>query len=178
MQAGRFVNAVGSLSDSRVMPAHWLTLSLVCLAIDYSAGPIIEFPIVYLIPISIASWFGGRRWGMTLAFILPLCRLYFRTVWNPPWTFLESSINAGIRIGVFASFAWLIDRTARQMRELRHMHLLEGILGVCSVCKNIRDERLDAWQPLDSYAQAHPNDFRPELCPACARHVREVVDRR
>jgi hypothetical protein len=178
MQASKVLKAVAGSSGSRVVPAHWLALSLVCLAIDYSAGPVIEFPVVYLIPISVASWFGGRRWGMTLAFVLPLCRLYFRTVWNPPWTFYESSINAAIRIGVFASFAWLIDRTARQMLELRHMHLLEGMLGVCSVCKNIRDERLDAWQSLDSYIQAHPGEFRQELCPACARHVREVVDRR
>jgi hypothetical protein len=166
MQASKVLKAVAGSSGSRVVPAHWLALSLVCLAIDYSAGPVIEFPVVYLIPISVASWFGGRRWGMTLAFVLPLCRLYFRTVWNPPWTFYESSINAAIRIGVFASFAWLIDRTARQM------------LGVCSVCKNIRDERLDAWQSLDSYIQAHPGEFRQELCPACARHVRDVVDRR
>ena len=115
---------------------------------------------------------------MTLAIVLPLCRLYFRTVWNPPWTFLESSINAAIRIGVFASFAWLIDRTARQMLELRHMRLLEGMLGVCSVCKNIRDDRLYSWQSLDSYIRAHPGEFRQELCPACARHVRDVVDRR
>ena len=157
---------------------YWIALSFVCLIIDYLTGPFIEFPVAYLVPISLASWFGGQRWGMALAFILPLCRLYFRTVWDPPWTLLESSINAAIRISVFASFAWLIDRTARQMRELRHMRLLEGMLGVCSVCKSIRDEHLDLWQPLDSYARTHPNDFHPDVCPECAKQMRDVFDRR
>lgn len=162
----------------RIGPAYWINLSFVCLMIDYLSGPFIEFPVAYLVPISLASWFGGRRWGTGLAFMLPLCRLYFRMVWDPPWTVLESSINAAIRISVFGSFAWLIDRTARQMRELRHMRLLEGMLGVCSVCKSIRDERGDAWQSLDSYVRAHPGDFHPEVCPDCARQMRAVFDRR
>jgi hypothetical protein len=176
-QANR-MNEADSSSFRRIAPAYWLALSSVCLISDYLTGPFIEFPVVYLIPISLASWFEGRRWGMALAFILPLFRLYFTTVWDPPWTFFESLINAAIRISVFASFAWLIDRTARQMRELRLMRLLEGMLGVCGVCKSIRDERLDAWQPLDSYVQAHPDEFRQDLCPECAKRVRQVVDRR
>lgn len=106
-----------------------VALSFACLAIDYETGPVIEFPVVYLAPISIASWFGGRTWGLALAVILPLCRLYFRTIWNPRWSFLESSINAAIRMTVFVSFAWLIDRTARQMRELKHTRLLGGDAG-------------------------------------------------
>jgi hypothetical protein len=161
-----------------MMRVYWLALSLVCLAIDYRTGPMIEFPLVYLAPISMASWFGGRTWGLALAIILPLCRLYFRTVWDPPWTLLESSINAAIRIAVFASFAWLIDRTARQMRELRHTRTLEGLLGVCSICKNIRDQRSDAWQPLEAYLNAHPDAFRPDVCPDCSRQMGDVFDRR
>jgi hypothetical protein len=178
MSQAKGVNESNSFSSRRIAPAYWIALSFVCLIIDYLTGPFIEFPVVYLVPISLASWFEGRRWGMALAFTLPLFRLYFRTVWDPPWTFLDSLINAAIRISVFASFAWLIDRTARQMRQLRLMRLLEGMLGVCGVCKSIRDDSLDAWQSLDSYVQAHPDEFRPDLCPKCAKHVRQVVDRR
>ncbi|MBZ5558519.1 MAG: DUF4118 domain-containing protein [Acidobacteriia bacterium] len=157
----------------------WVALSVACLAIDYETGPVIEFPVVYLAPISLASWFSGRVWGLALAVVLPLCRLYFRTIWNPPWSFQESSINAAIRITVFASFAWLIDRTARQMRELKHTYLLESMLGVCSVCKNIRNPRSNEWEPLDAYVKAHPEDFRPDVCPGCGAQVREALfDRR
>lgn len=165
-------------SEGRMSPVYWVALSLVCLAIDYEAGPVIEFPLVYLAPVSMASWYGGRTWGLALALILPFCRLYFTTVWNPPWSFGESSINAAIRITVFASFAWLIDRTGRQVRELKHTRLLEGMLGVCGVCQSIRDRRTNTWQPLDAYVDAHPDDFRTDVCPSCGRQIREMFDRR
>lgn len=166
------------LSGRGVLPIYWVTFSLICVAIDYKTGPFIQFPLVYLAPISLASWYGGRGWGLALALILPLFRLAFRTIWDPPWTLLESSINAAIRITVFASFAWLIDRTARQMRELRRMQLLEGMLGVCRVCKKIRDQRAGAWQPLDAYVAGHPDEFRPDVCPDCTKQIHDVFDRR
>ncbi len=166
------------LSERGVLPVYWLTFSLLCVVIDYLSGPVIQFPIVYLAPISLAAWYGGRSWGLTLAFVLPLFRLAFRAIWDPPWTLLESSINATIRITVFASFAWLIDRTARQMRDLRHMHVLEAMLGVCSLCKKIRDRRADAWQPLDAYVAGHPDEFRPDVCPDCKKQTSDVFDRR
>ena len=79
---------------------------------------------------------------------------------------------------MFTSFAWLIDRTARHMRELKHTRLLEGTLGVCRVCQSIRDRRTNAWQPLDAYVNAHPDDFRADVCSSCGRQVREMFDRR
>lgn len=91
---------------------------------------------------------------------------------------LESSVNTAIRITVFGVFAWLIDRTARQMRELRRMHQLERILGVCGVCSRIRDERTDAWQPIDDFIAGHPEEFARDVCPSCAKDAREAFDRR
>lgn len=165
------------LSERGVPPIYWVTLSLICMAVDYVSGPVIQFPVVYLVPISLAAWYGGRSWGLALAFLLPLFRLAFRSVWDPPWTWLDSSINAAIRMTVFASFVWLIDRTSRQMRDLRRMRLLEGILGVCGLCKQIHDQRSDVWRPLEAYVADHAKELRPDLCPGCAKHVREVVDR-
>jgi hypothetical protein len=168
----------GQLAKPAVRAIHWLALSLICLVIDYMTGPVIQFPLVYLVPISLASWYGSRRWGLALAFTLPLFRLYFRTIWEPPWTFGESAINAAIRVTLFGVFAWLTDRTARQMRELRRMHLLENLLGICSDCKKVRDTHDGDWQPLDDYVARYPQDFERDLCPECARRAREVFDRR
>lgn len=170
-------NSFARLPERGALPIYWVSFSVICGAIDYVTGPVIQFPIVYLAPISMASWYGGRHWGLALAFILPLFRLYFLSVWAPPWTLLES-INAAIRMTVFVAFAWLVDRTARQMRDLRRMRLLEGILGRCTVCKKIRDQQADSWRPLDVYVADHAGEFRPDLCPDCTKHVREVVDRR
>jgi len=164
--------------ERNVSPIVWSLLALGCVVVDYVTGPIIQLPIVYLAPIAVAAWYGGRAWGVTLAIALPLVRLFFRTVWEPPWTFWESTINAGIRVAVFGAFAWLIDRVATQMRELRRMRLLERMLGVCSTCGHIHDGAVNAWQSLDEYAAHHPGEFERDLCPLCAQRAEEAFNRR
>jgi hypothetical protein len=37
------------------LPFLWIALSAACPAIDYSFGPIIQFPIVYLVPVTLAE---------------------------------------------------------------------------------------------------------------------------
>lgn len=171
------------MSDPRIRPGHtlltllWIALSIGCLAIDYALGPFIQFPIVYLVPVSLAAWHSGRKLGLTLAVILPLCRLYFITLWDPPWTFLESAVNAAIRITVLASFAWLVDRTASQTRRLSsEVLLLTGMLPVCSRCRKIR--QAGDWQPLETYVRQNPGEFKHELCPECSQISAEIFDRR
>jgi hypothetical protein len=164
--------------DRNVPPIVWIGGALVCVFLDYLTGPVLQFPLFYLAPIAIASWYGGRLWGLTLAIGLALVRLFFTTVWDTPWTFLESAINAGIRVIVFAAFAWSIDRVATQMRELRRMRLLEQMVGVCSICGQIHDGAINIWQSLEEYAARHPGEFERDLCPTCAERARETFDRR
>ncbi len=160
-----------------MVPLLLIALSIGCLAIDYALGPFIQFPIVYLVPVSLAAWNSGRTLGLALAVILPLCRLYFITLWDPPWTFLESAVNAAIRIAVLASFAWLVDRTATQTRRLTsEVFLLTGMLPVCGRCRKIR--QAGDWQPLNTYILQHPGEFKHELCPDCTQISNEVFDRR
>lgn len=170
-------NLVARLSARGLLPVFSLAFGLICLAADYVTGPAIQFPVLYLAPISLASWYTGRTWGLTLAVILPLLRLSFFTIWDAPWG-PAPAINAAVQVTVFTWFAWLVDRTSRQMRDLMRMRLLEGILGVCRVCKKIRDQHGDAWQPIEAYAATHPNEFQHDVCPDCERRVREVFDRR
>ena len=171
------------MPDSGFRPRHtlsaiwWIALSVGCLAIDYALGPFIQFPIVYLVPVSLAAWHSGRTLGLALAVILPLCRLYFITLWDPPWTFLESAVNAAIRITVLTSFAWLVDRTASQTKRLSsEVLLLAGMLPVCSRCRKIR--QAGDWHPLETYVQQNPGEFKHELCPHCAQISAEIFDRR
>lgn len=160
-----------------MLPLLWIALSIGCLGIDYALGPFIQFPIAYLIPVSLAAWHNGRTLGLALAIILPLCRLYFITLWDPPWTFLESAVNAAIRITVMASFAWLVDRTATQTRRLSSdVSLLTGMLPVCSRCRKIR--QAGDWHPLETYVLQNPAEFKHELCPDCVQTSAEVFDRR
>ena len=160
------------------MDLLWVALSLGCLAVDYALGPFIQFPIVYLIPVSLAAWNSGRTLSLALAIILPLCRLYFITIWDPPWTFFESVVNAAIRITVLSSFAWLVARTAKQTRRLSaEVSILAGMLPVCRRCRKIRHAGGD-WQLLDVYVLQHPGEFTHEFCPDCIQISAEVLNRR
>ena len=152
--------------------------SVLLLIADYFAGPFIQFPVSYLIPVAFLSWFNGRRWGIVFAVIMPLVRFYFNiALWTIPWTITEASINALIRILVLLSFALLIDRTANQTRALtRQVSLLEGLLPICSFCKKIRDQK-DEWQVLERYIMARSGaTFTHGVCPDCMqKHYGDVL---
>jgi hypothetical protein len=79
-------------------------------------------------------------------------------------------LNTAIRAAVLAGFAELVDRTARQKRELeKEMRMLRGLLPICSFCKKIRDEEGN-WEVLERYITTHSEaQFSHGVCPECAR---------
>jgi hypothetical protein len=150
---------------------YGLGIATLLLIADYFSGPFIQFPISYLIPITFLSWFHGRSWGLFLAILMPLVRFYYNiALWTIPWTIVEASINALIRIIVLSSFALIIDRTANQTQKLtRQVSLLEGLLPICSYCKKIRDQK-DQWQVMEKYIMDRSEaTFSHGICPDCLR---------
>ncbi|MCB0163440.1 MAG: DUF4118 domain-containing protein [Anaerolineae bacterium] len=145
-------------------------LAFIALVADYLSGPLIQFPILYVIPVGLASWYGGRRWGYIFAVNLAVIRLCYFTVWDTPWGISVTLINALIRIIVFTGFVYLVDRVAVQQRALENeVRILSGLLPICSFCKKIRDED-ETWQPLEGYITHHSEaEFSHGLCPECAR---------
>ena len=174
-----FVTGLGPRRGRPVFAFYWCAISLIVLALDYLMGPVIQFPAVFVLPVSLAAWYSGWPWAMMLAAALPLVRLYFTTLLDAPWSFTEGAINAGIRIAVLASFALLVDRVAIQSAALgTRVQLLEGMLPICGVCKRIRDEG-EAWRPLEQYVLAQSKDrVTHELCPECSVRVGALLDRR
>jgi len=157
---------------SRVLrqPATSIGLATLCLILDFSVGPYIAFPIMYLIPVAVSAWFCRSYYAYFLAIIQPLVRLSFPFSRQPPWNVTDSVINTIIRITILVLLAYLISRTARQTRELaRRVNLLEGILPICSLCKKIRDEH-DHWQPVEVYVSNRSEAlFSHSLCPDCMK---------
>ncbi|HSF09751.1 MAG TPA: hypothetical protein VLA60_10070 [Nitrospirales bacterium] len=149
---------------------------LVILLGDYLAGPTIQFPILYLIPVSLASWYRGFSWGLTFAVTLSLIRLIFNIqFWSVSLTILDASINTVIRILVLGGAAFLVSRTAMQTRALANrVNVLEGCLPICSFCKKIRDDN-NNWQPLERFISDRSNaQFTHGFCPECGqRHYGE-----
>ncbi len=160
-----------ALEERLVLSLLCIGSSIILLIADYFAGPFVQFPVTYLIPISIASWYLGRSWGLALSSIMPLIRFFFNiALWSIPWTIVEASINCIIRIFVFSLFAVLIDRAAKQTFALsKEVNMLSGLLPICSYCKKIRDNS-NQWMPVEQYiTQRSDASFTHGVCPECAK---------
>lgn len=149
----------------------WYAIAAATVVLDYFTGPLIQFPITFLLPVLLAAWFDPLPHALLLAFALPTIRLGLVIgVWTAPWTIGEALTNAAIRIGVLSLLAYFAWRTARQHGAVIHeVQMLEKILPICSHCKKIRDSK-ESWQSLETYFHAHADiAFSHGLCPECLR---------
>lgn len=148
----------------------WVISAAAIMAADYFSGPWIQFPIMYGIPVGLAAWFNGRWWAMPIAVLMPMGRIWFSTLWASPATSAEIAINTVIRILVFVSLAYLVDKVATQKRVLeKEIQTLHGILPICGFCKRIRDPAGE-WQILEKYiSQRSEAQFSHGICPECLR---------
>jgi hypothetical protein len=168
----------GILTALASHPVCWSVLGIVILIGDYLSGPTIQFPILYLIPVILASWYSGYGWGLSFAVTMPLVRVMFYLIsWPVPLTVSDTAINTLIRVLVLGGAAYLVRRTAAQTRELAtRINVLEGILPICSFCHKIRDQH-DTWQPLERYIsdRSHAR-FSHGFCPECGtRHYGDFL---
>lgn len=160
-----------TVKHNNVLALYWLGIASLLTLADYFSGPFLQFPVTFLIPVALASWFNGKWYGLFFACVMPAIRFYFVTeVWTVPWTAVEATVNAFIRILVLSMFALIIDRVAVQARQLKkEVVLLEGLLPICSFCKKIRDDK-SVWQPIEKYiSERSPAEFSHGLCPECVQ---------
>lgn len=157
-----------------VAKPHWPAivgaLTLLVLVSDYLLGPYIHFPVAFALPVSLAAWHLGRGVAIAIACLLTTSRLALVLYWESPvYPPTVSLVNAAIRLFVFVSLAWMVDRLARQSAELgRRVQTLEGLLPICSFCKQIRHED-GRWEPLDRYVSKRSEArFSHGLCDRCA----------
>jgi hypothetical protein len=149
-------------------PFYWIGIGILVVAADYFSGPIIQFPIAYIIPILLATWYSGRTWGVFLAFLLSLVRLTFSHAWNEPLLNSAVAINLVIRLIVFVGLALLVSHIASLVREIR---MLKGILPICSNCKKIRMQD-GTWTEMEIYIAQHSEaEFSHGLCQQCAEKM-------
>ena len=147
-------------------PAVWIGLAGMFLAVDFLAGPTIQFPITFVFPVALAAWHRGPRWSLALAIAQPLIRFSFNWVWESPWVLSISLVNLLIRVIVLCGFSWLVTHTVWQRHRIA---ALERLLPICAWCKRIRTEQ-DSWQPLDAYLSHQARlDVTHGICPDCLR---------
>jgi hypothetical protein len=156
-----------------------MALMALILASDYLTGPLILFPVFYLVPVALIAWTNGRGWGLLFAIVMPLVRVYFSLIWPVPWSLTALVINTGIRILVLGGFAILVDMVATHKRQLvNEIQMLRGILPICSFCKKIRDQDGN-WDVLEHYISKRSQArFSHSVCPDCAQeHYPEFISK-
>lgn len=157
-------------------PAGWIVWSLLFLLLDLISGPLVQFPITFVVPVILAAWNGKLRWALGLAVVLGAARLGFYGIWGAEWPSLVSLTNTAIRIALLGIVAVFVSRY-RTAEE--RVQILQGLLPICMFCKKIRDEN-NTWHPLEScIGERSEASFSHGLCPECGRkHYPEIFKER
>jgi hypothetical protein len=161
--------ARGKRMEAQLLPLLWLGSSFIVLMLDLWTGPYLQFPVFFVLPVSLSSWFSGRRWGVALGLGLPVARLSFFLVWGFPYSPQIAVTNAVVRMFVLLVIAVLAARASERTRVLEaEVRILEGIVPICSFCKKMREED-GSWVRLEQYiGNRSKARFSHGLCPECA----------
>jgi hypothetical protein len=164
--------SIQSLSSAQ--PIHWIGLSLVILMLEYTTGPYVQFAILLVFPVAVATAAQGAAFGLTVAVILPILRLAFFLEWPLLTTWPLQALDTAVDVVILAGTAMVVDRIVRQERAIK---VLEGLLPICSFCKKIRDETGE-WRQMESYIASRSGArFSHTFCRECGRrHYPDLVD--
>lgn len=150
-------------------PAWWIAIGAGLLVVDYSTGFHSRFPVVYVIPVTLAAWYSGRSPAVTLAVGIPIAHLLFSVNGAEPGSLLTQVLTAMFRGSVVVFMALWFSRLSEHERMLeREMRILRGLLPICSFCKNIRNEA-GVWENMERYISKRSEAlFSHGVCPSCA----------
>jgi len=169
------------LPPGRLHPLWWIAFGSVLLWIDYLSGPHASFPVVYVLPVSLAAWYSGKWPALVLAIAVPLLRLTFLA---GPVGAIELSrsfvFTTLFRGAVIVVMALWFARLAELERDLEgRVKVLEGLLPICAFCKNIRNEAGE-WERLEAFISKRSGaEFSHGVCPSCGEmHYPDLLNRK
>ncbi len=155
-------------------------IALVVSCFDFLAGPIIFFPVLFVIPVTLMAWNCGLRTALILGAILCVIRFAIQYTWGIPYTLPVAIINATLRVLILFFITFLVGKLAEQTKALRaRVRTLEGILPTCSFCKDIRDEDGN-WHEIEDYVTSRTDAlFSHGVCPGCAaKHYGDILNQK
>lgn len=152
-------------------------------ALDYVTGGEIEIALtlLYLIPISVATWRVGTGLGVVLSSTAAATSTGFdlaaglagQTRWHVPLFW-----NGFFEFAVFLGFALTLSELRTHLGEERRakkeaqealamVRKLSSLLPMCASCKKVRDGA-GIWEPFDSYLLHHTDtQVSHGICPDC-----------
>ena len=153
----------------RIHWAWWVAIATTLLWIEYATGAYAQFPVVYVIPVTIAAWYSGRWPALALAVLVPLAHLAIAAVRDqPPEGMAVLAAATTVRAAVIIVMALWFARLSEHEQELRReVQALEGLLHISSFCKCIRNESGE-WEHFERFiSRRSETHFSHGLCPSC-----------
>lgn len=145
---------------------HWVAASGLILMLDYVTGPFVQFALLFILPVALATAWGGPWAGVVVGAVLPLVRFGFFLRWGVPGGPALLALDAGTDVVILVGFAFLVHRLLAQQLQIQ---VLTGLLPICSFCKRIREESGE-WRQLETYiADRSEARFSHTFCPECGR---------
>ncbi len=148
----------------------------------------LTFGSFYFLPVALAAWSGGRRWGFAFAGLTGI-------------TWLVADLNMGFptegqtlfrAISVFnhcfayGVAAWVVDRLRAALEGIQNRNSaledaleevgrLQDLLPVCAWCRKVRDDH-GLWQGVEGYLQSKGAKLTHGICPKCQVEARREMD--
>ncbi len=132
-----------------VLSCAWtyLAIGLVILLLDLVTGPFLLFPILFVIPVALAAWFCSSRLAYAQALLLPLGRFFIAVYVDMSSPFPYIVANGLIRVAVLIFIAFLVNRTARQTKELERR--INDLVTICAWSRTV--EYQGEWISFETY---------------------------
>jgi uncharacterized membrane protein len=115
---------------SKARAVHWVIAAAAILLLDYITGPFVQFPILFVFPVALATITHGSRIGVLVGMVLPLVRLSFFLKWGLPSSWVLETIDTAVDVAILMGFSLLIQRLLEQQRAIR---VLQGMLPICAL---------------------------------------------
>ncbi len=120
------INLLNLLDDTPkiiIIIASFISVLLFGL-VDYLIGPEVAFSIFYLLPISMISWYAGKKYGLSLSALSAAVWLAADLASGHIYSFgLIPVWNSVMRLGMFAFIAVLLTELRRYLNELHKRDL-------------------------------------------------------
>ena len=133
--------------SARSRSVTYLALGAAILLLDFFTGPFLMFPILFVVPVTLAAWFCTARLAYLLAVLLPVGRLIIAVFVDHTAPTSYSAANALVRIAVLAYIGFLANRTARQTQALQQQ--IDTLVTICAWSRTV--EYRGEWIWFETY---------------------------
>ena len=152
----------------------YLAIGVAILLLDLFTGPFLLFPILFVIPVTLAAWYHSPRLAYALAFLLPLGRFFIAAFVDNPSPLAYIVANALIRVVVLVFMAFLVSRTARQTKELKRR--VDDLVTMCAWSRTV--EYQGEWISFEQYLlRRFAINTSHSISPAEAQKAFEAIQR-